>query len=254
MSEAKYRDPLDIITEGRTLPDGYDSWGVKSVGFDGRTKHGYLWPAPGYATERLELDPHESSCPKREGDGLCVATSWKGMASGGYRAFCILLVAYRSSEARGNETKKLRVPQVFVVDRLDGEKIVRESFAGADLYGAYLSGADLRGADLHDANLHNADLRYANLRSAYLSGADLHEANLYGAYLSGADLRYANLHNADLHDANLRYANLSYADLRSANLRGASLRGAYLRGADLRDAILPDGWSDETVRERGGIR
>ena len=212
--KSKYRNPLDIITEGRTLPDGYDSWGVKSVGFDGRTKHGYLWPAPGYVTERVELDPHDGSCPKREGDGLCVATTWKGMASGGYRAFCVLLVAYRSAEARGDEAGKLRVPQVFVVDRLDGEKLARESFAGADL-------------------------SYANLRRAGLSGADL----------SGAGLSDANLRRADLSGADLRGADLRRADLRGANLYGAGLSGADLSGAD-----LPAGWADETVRERGGIR
>ena len=212
--KSKYRNPLDIITEGRTLPAGYDSWGVKSVGFDGRTKHGYLWPAPGYVTERVELDPHDGSCPKREGDGLCVATTWKGMASGGYRAFCVLLVAYRSAEARGDEAGKLRVPQVFVVDRLDGEKLARESFSGSNLHAADLSGADLHGADL--------------------SGADL----------SGADLTGADLHGADLRGA----------DLYGANLRNADLRNADLRNADLRNASLPDGWSDETVRERGGIR
>ena len=171
--EKTYRDPVAILAEGYTLPEGYDSWGVKSVGFDGRTKHGFEWPAPGNETGRFELLNHNSSCPRQEGDGLCVATTWAGMASGGYRAFCILLVAYRSEEARGDEAGKLRVPQVYVVARFDGERKARED----------LSGADLRGADLHGADLYGADLRGANLSRAILRGA-----NLYGADLSGADL------------------------------------------------------------------
>ena len=215
-----YRDPVAILAEGHELPEGYDSWGVKSVGFDGRTKHGFEWPAPGTETERFELlNNNNSSCPSEEGDGLCVATTWAGMASGGYRAFCILLVAYRSSEARGDELGKLRVPQVHVVARFDGERKAREDLRGANLYGADLRGADLRGADLYGADLYGADLR----------GADL-----YGAYLRGADL----------------YG----ADLRGANLYGADLRGADLRGADLRGADLPVGWSDEEIKRLGGYR
>lgn len=169
----EYRNPLDIISEGHTLPEGYDSWGVKSVGFDGRTKHGFEWPAPGGETARYELDDHESSCPRRQGDGLCVATTWAGMASGGFRAFCLLLVAYRSAEARGDEEGKLRVPQIAVVARLDGEAVARRDLQGANLRGADLGGANLRRADLEGANLQGANLQGADLRSANLRGADL---------------------------------------------------------------------------------
>jgi hypothetical protein len=210
------RDPLKIISEGHTIPDGYDSWGVKSIGFDGRTKHGFLWPEPGQETARYGLDDHGSSCPKREGDGLCVATSWMGMASSGYRAFCLLLVAYRSAEARGDEHGKLRTPQVAVVARLDGEQLVRESLRGADLHRADLQGANLRGANLQYADLRYADLRYADLRYA-----NLQYANLRGANLRGANLQYADLQGANLHRANLRYADLQDADLHRANLQDA---------------------------------
>jgi hypothetical protein len=215
-------DPLDVITAGRSLPDGYDSWGVKSVGFDGRTKHGFEWPEPGNATAVYPLDDQDSSCPAREGDGLCVATSWRGMASGGYRAFCLLLVAYRSHEARADQPGKLRVPQVFVVARLDGERLVRADLQGANLWGADLRGAKLRGAKLRGAKLWDADLRGADLR-----GADLRDADLWGA-----DLRGANLQGADLW--------------------GADLQGAKLWSADLRDAYLWDAYLDE-FRKRGAI-
>jgi hypothetical protein len=183
-----YKNPLDIITAGYSLPDGYDSWGIKSVGFDGRTKHGFQWPEPGKATAVYPLDDHGSSCPRRKGDGLCVATTWAGMASGGYRAFCILLVAYRAAETRGNEAGKLRCPQVFVVDRLDGESLVRRNLQGADLWGANLWDANLWGANLQDANLQDANLR----------GANLWGADLWGADLRGADLRGANLRDAEM--------------------------------------------------------
>lgn len=214
-----YRDPLAILTKGRTLPFGYDSWGIKSIGFDGTTKHGFVWPEPGHDTDRYELDDHDSSCPRRPGDGLCVATTWAGMASGGYRAICLLLVAYRDCEARGNEPGKLRVPQVAVVARIDGEKAARYLFRGANL-----QGADLRNADLRRANLDGANLRGANLR-----GADLEDANLYGA-------------------------NLEDAYLRGAYLRGAYLEDADLRNADLWGAYLPEDMTDEQARQRGAIR
>ena len=162
MTENAYRNPLDIVTEGRTLPEGYDSWGIKSIGFDGKTRKGFEWPAPGNETQYYELLDHNSSCPRQIGDGLCVGTTWKGMASGGFRAFCLLLVAYRSIEARSDEVGKLRVPQAFVVARLDGERLARESFRGANLHGA-----DLHGADLHGAYLRGAYLRWANLPVAW---------------------------------------------------------------------------------------
>ncbi|ALJ19521.1 pentapeptide repeat-containing protein [Microbacterium sp. No. 7] len=234
-----YRNPLDIISADYDLPHGYDSWGIKSVGFDGRTKYGFEWPAPGGETARYGLDDHESSCPRREGDGLCVATTWRGMASGGYRALCLLLVAYRASEARGDEPGKLRVPQVAVVARIDGEQFIRQAdLSRANLSGAALSGANLWGANLWDANLSGANLSRANLRRANLSGAALSGANLWGA----------NLWDANLSGANLSRANLSGAALWDANLRRANLSDANFRNAD-----LPASWTVEMVRERGGI-
>jgi hypothetical protein len=214
----EYRDPLLVVAEGYELPEGYDSWGIKSVGFDGRTRHGFEWPTPGSETERYELQDHDSSCPREQGDGLCVATTWQGMASSGFRAFCLLLVAYRSDEARGAEEGKLRVPQVHVVARIDGEALARTNLYGANLSGANLYGANLRGANLRGANLRGADLSGADLSGANLSGANLSGANLYGADLSGANL----------YGANLRGANLRGADLSGANLADLKKRGALL--------------------------
>ncbi len=40
-------DLLDVLTEGRTLPEGFDRWGIKSVHPDLKTHGGYQWPYPG---------------------------------------------------------------------------------------------------------------------------------------------------------------------------------------------------------------
>ena len=213
-----YRDLLPVIVEreGAALPDGFDSWGIKSVHPDLRTTHGYRWPVPGHIAE---CDPgrvittNTDACPAQMGDGLCVATSWCGMASGGIPARTLLLVAYAAGEVLGRDVTagKLRCPRVAVVALVDGERLLREAGTGADLRGANLRGADLRGA-----NLRGADLRGANLR-----GADLTCAYLTCAYLTRANLRGADLRGAHLADADLADADLTRADLADANLRGA---------------------------------
>ena len=177
--EMKYTDLIPVIVERTkaTLPEGFDSWGIKSILPDLTTRNGYQWPFPGGIAEcdpkKIDADS-ASACPRHEGDGLCVATSWRGMASGGFPARTLLLVAYGADEVLGRDDTegKLRCPRVAVVALADGERLLRE--AG--------SGADLRGADLRRANLRGANLRWASLSEANLS-----EANLSGANLSGAE-------------------------------------------------------------------
>ena len=148
--------PVIVEREQATMPAWCDSWGIKSVRPDLRTYGGYQWPLPG---QTAVCDPNalvptnRDACPSQEGDGLCVATSWRGMASGGIPASTMLLVAYASSEALGGDTEngKLRLPRVAVVAVVDGLRLLRESGAGANLFGADLRGADLRGANLTDA-------------------------------------------------------------------------------------------------------
>ena len=213
--------PVTVDREQATMPAWCDSWGIKSVRPDLRTYGGYQWPWPGQtaACDPNALVPaNRDACPSQEGDGLCVATSWRGMASGGIPASTMLLVAYASSEALGGDTKngKLRLPRVAVVAVVDGLRLLRESGAGANLRGADLTCANLTCAYLSGANLSGADLSDANLRGANLSGADL-----FGANLRGADLRGANLRGANLSGANLSGANLTRADLYAANLTDA---------------------------------
>ena len=147
--------PVIVDREQATMPEWCDSWGIKSVRPDLRTYGGYQWPWPGQVAvcdPNALVPANRDACPSQEGDGLCVATSWRGMASGGIPASTMLLVAYASSEVLGGDTEsKLRLPRVAVVAVVDGLRLLRESGADANLSGAYLTGADLRGADLTGA-------------------------------------------------------------------------------------------------------
>ena len=191
VAEKTHTDLLPVIVEreGATLPEGFDSWGIKSVCPDLRTHGGYQWPYPGHVAE---CDParivseNDDACPTQEGDGLCVAWTWQGMASGGIPARTLLLVAYKSDEVLGRDeyAGKLRTRSVSVVAIVDGERLLREAGYGANLSGANLRGASLRGASLYGANMRGASLRGADLYGADLSGAI---ADRYTAWPDGFD-------------------------------------------------------------------
>ena len=159
MTESRDLIPVIVAREKATLPDGYDRWGIKSVKPDLRTYKGYQWPFPGGVAHAQDVDPtNTDACPGRPGDGLCVATTWQGMASGGIPARTLLLVAYRGADILGRDEGKLRCREVAVVAVVDGERLLREAGAGAYLRGANLSGANLCGADLSRADLAGANL------------------------------------------------------------------------------------------------
>lgn len=167
---------LDRITEGRDLPDGCDRWALKATDFAGRTRGGFRWPDHGWVEADSPDPSNTDACPIREGDGVCVGLTFAGIASGGHRALALLLVAFSSDDALssladGYGLDKVRVRRAFVVERLDGEQVVSEHGARANLRWANLYGADLGGADLRGADLYGADLRGADLRSANLHGA-----------------------------------------------------------------------------------
>ena len=231
MSAAEYVDliPAIVEREGATLPDGFDTWGIKSVRPDLRTYGGYQWPLPGSVAVADDVDPtSRGACPSRRGDGLCVASSWRGMASGGIPAQTLLLVATHSGDVLGADSTvgKSRHSRVAVVAIVDGERLLRESGARADLRSAYLGGADLRSADLRGANLRGANLRGADLGSAYLGGADLRGAYLRSAYLGGANLRGAYLRSADLGGADLGGGRCCSLPLTDADRDALAARGA----------------------------
>ena len=164
---------LHEITKDRELPEGYDGWLIRSVYPDLRSLHGFRYPYPGQVAKAPGPinSGHAGECPSSVGDGICAATSWYGMASGGIPARTLLLVAYRESDVLGRSEHKLRLSEFMVVDVVDGERLAREHGNGANLYGA-----NLRSADLYGADLYGADLRSANLRSANLYGANLRSA------------------------------------------------------------------------------
>ena len=139
--------PVIVEREQATLPDGFDTWGLKSVRPDLRTYGGYQWPYPGNVAEADDVEEaNTGACPRRPGDGLCVATSWRGMASGGIPARTLLLVATASTDVLGRDdaSGKSRHRRVAVVALVDGERLLRGA-GWADLRGAYLAGRTCAG-------------------------------------------------------------------------------------------------------------
>ncbi len=184
---------LAVITSDPdvSMPEGFDTWGVKSVYPDLVTTHGFQWALPGgvNVSNNALIHGNTSACPGMPGDGLCVATTWRGMASEGIPVRTLLLVAYRESDVigRGEASGNLRIGgPVMSVKLIDGCRLIRGQGAGMDLRRADLRRADLWYANLEGANLLGADLRDANLRRTNLEGADLEGANLLGADLEGA--------------------------------------------------------------------
>jgi hypothetical protein len=117
------------------------------------------------------------------GDGLCLAKTWGGAASGSIPAITCLLVEFDEGDVLGEDDDKIRVSRCRVVDVFDGPALIRDGWCRrADLGHANLRGANLRGADLGGADLRDADLRGADLWGADLRGADLRGADLRGAF------------------------------------------------------------------------
>lgn len=231
-AEAKTHRPfLELLTEGRTLPDGYDTWGFKITRPDLRTfdrgdrKGPFRWPFPPATVTDDHVVADGQPCPTTTTGGYSVAKTLAGAAGGGYGYGPILLLAYRVSDVLGETANKLRVSHLAVIDVIDAEKVYRQA-AGACLAGADLTGANLAGAGLAGAYLADAYLARADLTRAYLTGADLMGADLMGADLTRADLTYADLTRADLTGANLADADLAGAGLAHADLTGADLTGA----------------------------
>ena len=208
---------LDVLTEGRTLPEGH-VWAIKTVQGDFTTRNGFTWPASGQAEAPGPIvEANTKPCPTGEGDGICVALTWWGMATGGIPAKTLLLCSIHNDDILGQDRDKLRVRRALIHDVIDGWSLIREHGRGADLRGANLTyanltGADLAGADLTGANLTRANLTDADLRRAYLAYADLSNANLTGADLEGADLEGTDLSGVDLSGVDLSGVDLSKTD------------------------------------------
>ena len=117
----------------------------RTVHPDFRSSRGFRWPFPGQVAtadpmgrEFTKGDP----CPQFDGDGLCLALTWRGAESGGIPASTALICAYSVADVLGADSDKVRVPFAHVVEVVDIEFVIR---SGA-LSGAYLGGWE-RGAD-----------------------------------------------------------------------------------------------------------
>ena len=113
---------------------------------DLRSSHGYRWPWPGNEATAPLPDGAEFTrgepCPRFEGDGLCLAKTWRGAASGGIPAITCLLVEFEQADVLCEDDDKIRVSRCRVVDVFDGPALIRGGWClGADLRGANLGGA-----------------------------------------------------------------------------------------------------------------
>jgi hypothetical protein len=127
-----------------------------------RSRNNYRYPFPGKVAKAAgPFSEGRDECPSHDGDGICAATTWRGMASGGVVASTLLLVAYKEKHVLGGSRSaggKLRLRRFLIVDVIDGLDLLCRSGKGANLYGANLSGANLYGANLPGANLSGAVL------------------------------------------------------------------------------------------------
>ena len=183
------------VLQGETVEHYGLTLAWRAVHADLRSSRHYRWPFPGRWAmsnpgdrEYTEGDP----CPQFEGDGLCLARTWRGSASGDIPAITGLICGYRPEDVLGGTEDKLRVTRAYVFEVIDIPAIIR---AG------HMAGIDLKYADLRGANLKAADLRYADLAAANLAAANLRDANLWYANLTAANLRGADMEDADMEGA-----------------------------------------------------
>lgn len=170
------KDLLEVLASRHTLPQGCDTWAIKSVRPDLTTRGGsFQWPFPGGVVEASAVSPeNRSPRPSREGDGVCAGKTWRGMATARIPAVTLLLVAYNAAEhLLGGDEDAVRLRCAHVVALIDGTALL-----GTDGDGAYLRGADLGGADLGGAYLRGADLDGALRRSDAPAGWTIRDERL----------------------------------------------------------------------------
>ncbi len=143
---------------------------------DLRSSHGYRWPFPGQEAVAPLPDGREFTrgepCPQFKGDGLCLAKTCAGAASGAIPAITCLTVEFDDADVLGEDADKVRVSRCRVVEVFDAPALIRDGWCTrANLYRANLAGANLTGANLTGAGLYRANLTGANLAGANLVGA-----------------------------------------------------------------------------------
>lgn len=148
-----------------------DRWAVKAVNPDFTTRNGFRWAFPGEWT----TDPADTGngytkavCPSRPGDGLSVAKTVRGMASGGYVPRTVLVVGFDDGHVLAEDSEKVKVSAAFTLEVVDGLRWLRDWGRNANLAGANLYGANLYGADLTRAYLYGHDKDDLKARGAIL--------------------------------------------------------------------------------------
>jgi hypothetical protein len=126
-----------MICTDKPIPEGL-LWGWKSVHADLRTRDNFQWPLPGeWVRSDHAVDPANSgACPKRPGDGVCIAHTFAGAASGGIRLGTALIVGYHVQDVLGADNDKVRVRCAWVWALDDVIRLIIDSRA-------YLAGANL---------------------------------------------------------------------------------------------------------------
>ena len=139
--------PFELPEAAITEAAGYDlRLGWRAVHPDLRSRDGFRYPFPGqWADAGGPILGHTDACPRAAGDGLCVAKTWRGAASGGIPATTVLLVGYDQADVYGEDADKVRVGAMLVLDVIDVAVLARQGrLAGADLTRAYLIGGTVR--------------------------------------------------------------------------------------------------------------
>lgn len=162
-TDTKYVDPFqpfyDTVRASGADPALRLAWRVVHPDFT--SSHGYRWPFPGQWASVPEAKFSTGRvCPSFAGDGLCLAKSWGGAASGGISSPVALICGYYNADVLGQDYDKLRVRRALVLDVVSTPNVLARA-GNANLYGASLGNADLRSANLYGANLYGANLGLA---------------------------------------------------------------------------------------------
>lgn len=143
--------------------------GFRAVRSDCTSSHGYRWPTAGEAVAPGPINTDNTTpCPRSVGDGICIAKTFIGAASGGIPAITMLVVEYADDDVLGEDDDKVRVSRATVTAAIDFPDLLRAGLV-SDAVLADLSGANLIGADLSDADLSGADLSGADLSDTLLA-------------------------------------------------------------------------------------
>src|SRR6185312_5610473 len=116
------------VWAGYEPPDDDHLLAWKVVRPDGRTRNDFQWKFSGVmSVPKISIvRTNKGPCPERDGDGICLAKTWRGAASGGIAAITGLAIAYRPRDVLGEDAEKLRVSRCKVLAPIDLHRHIRE--------------------------------------------------------------------------------------------------------------------------------